>query len=246
MDYGNRIYELRKEKGFSQEKVALELDISRQSVSLWETNQVSPSMENLIAIAKLFNVSLDTLVGIDNKSDIVATPNEELIYRVSYEDNKHSIYRRDYMYITNFKEFLLYNVSLSFLVFSILFFFGAFGVSRDHAKVFVIISLLCFVGVMLVYPFYIFRNIKKKLNRKMKYIEEFYNGHLNYLKSNSIVKEIDYKQINYYIDKTEYILLYVFRGEIIYIPKYNIQGLNDFLSTRIERRTRRKSLWKHT
>ena len=245
MDYGNRLYELRKEKGFSQEKVAIELGISRQSISLWETDQVSPSMENLIAIAKLFNVSLDILVGID-KSNIVATPNEELIYRVSYEDNKHSIYRRDYMYITNFKEFLLYYVSFSFLAFSIAFFFGAFGVSRDHAKVFVIISLLCLVGVMLVYPFYIFRNIKKKLNRKMEYIEEFYDGHLNYLKSNSTVKEIDYKLINYYIDKTEYILIYVFRGENIYVPKYNTQGLNDFLSTRIERRTRRKPLWKHT
>ena len=244
MDYGNRIYELRKEKGLSQEKVALELGVSRQSISLWETNQASPSMDNLIALAKLFNVSLDVLVGI-GKSNITINIEDKPIYTISYEDNRNSIYRRDYMYITNFKEFLLYYVSSAFLAFALAFFFGAFGVTRNHAKVFVIISLLCFVGVMLVYPFYIFRNIKKKLNRKMKYMEEFYDGHLNYLKSNSTVKKIDYKLINYYIDKTEYILVYVFRGEVIYVPKYNTQGLNDFLSTKIERRKRRKPLWKH-
>jgi transcriptional regulator with XRE-family HTH domain len=244
MDYGNRIYELRKEKGLSQEKVALELGVSRQSISLWETDQASPSMDNLIALAKLFNVSLDVLVGID-KSNITINTEDKPIYTISYEDNRNSIYRRDYMYISNFKEFLLFYLSSAFLAFALAFFFGAFGVSRDHAKVFVIISLLCFVGVMLVYPFYIFRNIKKKLNRKMKYVQKFYDGYLKYIISDSTVKEIDYKLINYYMDKTEYILLYVFRGEVIYIPKYNAQGLSDFLSTRIERRTRRKPIWKH-
>ena len=50
MDYGNRIYKLRRQKGLSQEEVANELGVSRQSISLWETNQASPSMENLIAM----------------------------------------------------------------------------------------------------------------------------------------------------------------------------------------------------
>jgi transcriptional regulator with XRE-family HTH domain len=64
MEYGSKIYKLRKQKSLSQEEVANELNVSRQSISLWETNQASPSMDNLIAIAKLFDVSLDNLVGL--------------------------------------------------------------------------------------------------------------------------------------------------------------------------------------
>jgi len=67
MDYGNKLYDLRKNKSLSQEEVANQLGVSRQSISLWETNQASPSLENLIAFAKLFEVSLDELVGVTQK-----------------------------------------------------------------------------------------------------------------------------------------------------------------------------------
>ena len=68
MDYGENLYKFRKKNSLSQETVANELSVSRQSVSLWETNQSSPSMENLIALAKLYQVSLDELVGVKNES----------------------------------------------------------------------------------------------------------------------------------------------------------------------------------
>ncbi len=68
MDYGENLYKFRKKNSLSQETVANELNVSRQSVSLWETNQSSPSMENLIALAKLYQVSLDELAGVKNES----------------------------------------------------------------------------------------------------------------------------------------------------------------------------------
>ena len=47
---GENIKNLRKENKMSQEQLAEKLDVSRQSVSLWENGQTTPSMDNIIAI----------------------------------------------------------------------------------------------------------------------------------------------------------------------------------------------------
>ena len=52
MDLGNKILEYRKKAGLSQEELCCKLNVTRQSVSLWENNQAQPSLENLIALAK--------------------------------------------------------------------------------------------------------------------------------------------------------------------------------------------------
>ena len=59
MSIGQRISELRKQKGFSQEYVAERLDVSRQAVSKWETDISAPDTYNLIALAELFEVSVE-------------------------------------------------------------------------------------------------------------------------------------------------------------------------------------------
>ena len=60
---GEKLSKLRKENGISQEELAEKLNISRQAISKWENNESLPDTENLITIAKLFNVSIDFLVG---------------------------------------------------------------------------------------------------------------------------------------------------------------------------------------
>ena len=50
-------------KGLSQEKIAELLGVSRQAVTKWEAGQTIPSSDHLIALAKLYEVSLDELVG---------------------------------------------------------------------------------------------------------------------------------------------------------------------------------------
>ncbi len=62
MEFHNKLYELRRQKGFSQEELANRLNVSRQTVSKWEVGESSPDMENLVAIGELFGVSLDELV----------------------------------------------------------------------------------------------------------------------------------------------------------------------------------------
>lgn len=62
MEFNNKLYELRKQKGLSQEELAGKLNVSRQTVSKWELGDSTPDMEKLIAISDLFEISLDELV----------------------------------------------------------------------------------------------------------------------------------------------------------------------------------------
>lgn len=62
MNIGEKIKQLRKANNMSQEELAEKLRVSRQSVSQWEQNSTLPSLDNLIAISKEFNVSLDDIV----------------------------------------------------------------------------------------------------------------------------------------------------------------------------------------
>lgn len=63
IELGNRLASLRKEKGYSQEELAEKLGVSRQAVSKWENGEASPDTANLIALAELYDISLDELVG---------------------------------------------------------------------------------------------------------------------------------------------------------------------------------------
>ena len=57
-----RFTQLRKKAGFSQEELAAKLGISRQAVSKWERAESSPDTDNLIALSRLYGISLDELL----------------------------------------------------------------------------------------------------------------------------------------------------------------------------------------
>ena len=57
-----RLQKLRKEHGYSQEQLADEMGVSRQAVSKWERGEASPDTDNLIALARLYNISVDDLL----------------------------------------------------------------------------------------------------------------------------------------------------------------------------------------
>ena len=65
IEVANKLVKLRKENGLSQEELASKLGISRQAVSKWERAEASPDTDNLICLAKLYNVSLDDLLKTD-------------------------------------------------------------------------------------------------------------------------------------------------------------------------------------
>ena len=59
---GENIRKYRKSNDMSQDELAEKLNVTRQSISLWETGQTQPSIDNIIALSKLFNVSTDDLL----------------------------------------------------------------------------------------------------------------------------------------------------------------------------------------
>ena len=62
IETANRLYELRKKQGLSQEELAEKLGVSRQAVSKWERSEASPDTDNLIALAKIYDLTLDELI----------------------------------------------------------------------------------------------------------------------------------------------------------------------------------------
>lgn len=63
MTIGEQITQLRRERKMSQEELAEELQISRQSVSKWENGLSNPDTENLIRLAEIFRVDVNVLIG---------------------------------------------------------------------------------------------------------------------------------------------------------------------------------------
>lgn len=68
MRLGENIYNLRKGKGLSQEKLAEKINVTRQTISNWELGETSPNPEQLILLSDAFGRSIDELVGNEIKS----------------------------------------------------------------------------------------------------------------------------------------------------------------------------------
>lgn len=79
MTFGERLYELRKEKNISQEELAELLDVSRQSISKWENDKAYPEMTRLLFMSNYFGVSLDYLMRGTLTEERI--PNTELTYK---------------------------------------------------------------------------------------------------------------------------------------------------------------------
>ena len=65
MEFNEKLQELRKQKGLTQEELAEKLYVSRTAVSKWESGRGYPNIESLKAIAKFFSVTVDGLLSTD-------------------------------------------------------------------------------------------------------------------------------------------------------------------------------------
>lgn len=75
---GDNLYTLRKQKGISQDEFAEKLGVSRQAVSKWERNEAYPDTENLIAISRFYNISIDDLINKSLSSEDAAVDNSSI------------------------------------------------------------------------------------------------------------------------------------------------------------------------
>lgn len=104
MNIGERIFDYRKKAGLSQEELANQLNITRQSVSLWENNQVQPSLDNLFSLAQIFKIPLDELCG--KETELKADTEEEPLVKGHIKYDK-SVYKK--LYRITYKKNILWS-----------------------------------------------------------------------------------------------------------------------------------------
>ncbi len=102
MSFSEKLQNLRKEKKYSQEELADLLDVTRQSVSKWESGQTYPEMDKLLSLCKIFSCTLDELTN----DDIKEISTEKKIGVKSIIDSFLELVTKTYDMITNmtFKE----------------------------------------------------------------------------------------------------------------------------------------------
>ena len=67
MNFSDNLKKIRKEHNLSQEQIAEQLGVSRQSVSKWESGQAYPEMDKMLQLCRLFNLNIDELLNQDIK-----------------------------------------------------------------------------------------------------------------------------------------------------------------------------------
>ena len=77
MEFNQKLQELRKQKGLTQEELAEQLYVSRTAISKWESGRGYPNIESLRAIAKFFSVTLDELLSSDEVLTIAEEDNKQ-------------------------------------------------------------------------------------------------------------------------------------------------------------------------
>ena len=88
MIFADKLIRLRKKAGWSQEELASQMNVSRQSVSKWELNESIPDIQNIVAMSELFHVSTDYLLkdemeknqADDNRIDIILVVSTLIIF----------------------------------------------------------------------------------------------------------------------------------------------------------------------
>lgn len=73
MGFDERIRQLRQARGISQVELSAALDVTKQSVSNWENNNIQPSIDILIRLSQYFSVSTDYILGLDERKYIEIT-----------------------------------------------------------------------------------------------------------------------------------------------------------------------------
>ena len=87
MTVGKRIEQYRKQLKLSQEELASQLFVSRQTISQWENNQTSPTMDNFLRLCEVFHVSMNDFFE-DKSSTNVNPPRFEENYRWVYSEDE--------------------------------------------------------------------------------------------------------------------------------------------------------------
>ena len=81
-----KLFELRNEKGLSQREIAKIFNISQGTYNNWENNKTEPSIDQLISLAKFFNVTVDYLIDNDNTNTLLTLSKDQNTLLTLYDN----------------------------------------------------------------------------------------------------------------------------------------------------------------
>lgn len=143
MTVGETIQKYRKELGMSQEELGQTLLVSRQTISLWEKNQTVPTIDNLMRLREVFNVSVDEILNIENKTpEEQIAPNETYQFHFTksemneiYRMQRKTIYKTPVIFTLSSVFFIVFFIASSAPDLMIGVFFGIFFIGAvSHIK----------------------------------------------------------------------------------------------------------------
>ena len=121
MKLGNLILKYRKKYNLSQEELAKEIGVTRQTISKWELNETSPDLKQAIKLAEIFHINFNKIIS--NIAD------EEQVKERRKEK------------IKNYTLVLLLSLLVIIIVSSISIFFYNYGYNQNHSTVYIVCSL---------------------------------------------------------------------------------------------------------
>jgi len=232
MKIGENIYNLRKAKNITQEELAHLLDVSRQSVSLWETDQTVPSIENLLAMCKIFEVTMDELCNnpLEQKPEETQQPERK-------DFIAHGVTVLDKDNFRLFQKFFYRKIVVGFIAGIILSIIFAIYVIIQKETVYIFIPIILFaisVSVLITHYLKIKRELKQYTSEDKTMEFWFYKDNFElYAKTQSL-------KANYYIkyneltvaDKDNY--LFLFWGRYAILDKTTLEGDVEEVISRIK------------
>ena len=151
MSLGENLQFLRKKNDITQEQLAERLDVSRQSVSKWESDTTYPEMEKLVQLCQMFHLRMDDLIQKDVSSIYVEDK--------SHYDNHMNIYSK----------MITLGIALILFAFSVITFMNGLGLQDE------LYSVVFFIFLTIAVAIFMITGLRHAdFQQKNPYIENFY------------------------------------------------------------------------
>lgn len=219
MTVGERIQFYRKKNNMSQEELGQKLLVSRQTVSLWETGQTLPTIDNLIRLREVFSISVDDILCEAEKKDEVQLPLESYTFKFNAKECEV------------FRKYSLAGLKKSVIIFSVLVFLSvAYGAFGDYGVLSgVSVGFFAAITLGFIKTYSLHKKSWKKSEPKIlqsEYSYDFYSDYfvLRMSRENDVKKifKIQYSEIENPCDTGEFLLFQV-NGQLFYIRKADLR-----------------------
>lgn len=158
MNFSEKLLTLRKANNLTQEQLAEKLDVSRQSVSKWESGQATPELEKIVAISAIFDVTTDYLLkssetdDLSVKTEVLEKQQQMMFVR---EQKQHQIF-----------ECVMYSLAV-YMIFFAVYFIGHFHFWKWVANPSVFFAGFFIATAIVVFIFV--KKVSRHINKNSEY-----------------------------------------------------------------------------